>query len=82
MTPINPLLKSRLLEGASLLSAISIGPVFLYLGYKAGLVYAAGAYAFFFVCLAIVPVLVAIGGRFKFLAWQLGSGVLGSLGGD
>jgi hypothetical protein len=62
---------SRTSECPSIMTAIAIGPVFLYFGYLAGLVFAAGAIFYFLVSLTIVPVITAFGGRFRFLVWQL-----------
>lgn len=62
---------SWIVEGLSIAAAIALGPVFLFLGYRAHLMFAAGAIAYFALCVAVVPLIVAFGGRFRFLVWQL-----------
>lgn len=55
----------------SLVAGIAIGPVFLLLAYRAGLVFGLAAVAYFIVCATVVPLLTYIAGRFGFLVWQL-----------
>jgi hypothetical protein len=68
---ISPHMQERLLEAVGILGSISFGPVFLYLGYKAGVMYGAAFYFALFACLAVIPVLSGMAGRFALLAWQL-----------
>src|SRR5579863_9275557 len=58
-------------EGLSVAAAVALGPIFLFLGYRANLMFAAGAIAYLALCVAVVPLIVAFGGRFRFLVWQL-----------
>jgi hypothetical protein len=54
-----------------LVAAIAIGPVFIKIGYAAGLVYGTAALAYFLCCLIVVPALTILGGRLKYFTWQL-----------
>lgn len=66
-------LDSRKFEWLSIPASISIGPLFLLLGYEMNLMFGAGAAIYFAICLSVVPLVVAFGGRFRFLVWQLGA---------
>ena len=56
----------------SIFGALALGPVFLLLGYWQGnFVYGLAALAYFFVCAAIVPLLVLYARRLRVLVWQL-----------
>jgi hypothetical protein len=55
----------------SLIAAIAVGPVFLKIGYKTGLVFDAAAFAYFLCCMFVVPILTLCAGRLKFLTWQI-----------
>jgi hypothetical protein len=69
---VNRQLASRaLLPWLSVVAAIAIGPVFIYMGYAMGLVYGAAGLAYLFCCAAIVPLVTAIAGRIWFFSWQL-----------
>lgn len=62
----------RVREWGSLIAAAAIGPTFLLLGYHVpGLVFRTAAGADIFLCALIVPALVFVAGRRKFVAWQL-----------
>jgi hypothetical protein len=62
---------SWIVEALSIAAAIALGPAFLFLGYWARLMFAAGAIVYLAVCVAVVPLIVAFGGRFRFVVWQL-----------
>jgi hypothetical protein len=60
-----------MLEWMSIPASISIGPLFLLLGYETNLMFGAAAGMYFLICAGPVPLLVAFAGRFRFLVWQL-----------
>jgi hypothetical protein len=62
---------TELVQWLSIAAGIAIGPLFLLLGYRTNLMYGAAAYVYLLVCIAAIPPIVALGGRFRFLVWQL-----------
>src|SRR5271169_5425044 len=58
-------------DAVATIAATALGPIFLKIGDALGLVYGAGAIAYFLVCILVVPLLTLAAGRLKYLAWQL-----------
>lgn len=62
--------KQRVIELLSLAGAIALGPLVLLCGYSAGFMFGVAAMFYFVVCALVIPLLVLIGGRLKFIIWQ------------
>jgi hypothetical protein len=62
---------TRQREWIALAAAVSLGPLFLLIGYQLGLVFGAAGAAYFLVCILFVPLFVIAAGRRKVLVWQV-----------
>jgi hypothetical protein len=61
----------RIREYGSILAAIGIGPLFLVIADRVGLLFRAAASGYMLVCVLVIPLLTVLARRFKFLAWQV-----------